>query len=475
MPNHDQETKSSPTCAPSATSESKPNFSNGVDATTGCYLSSPASLEALAELLEDENVRPLGKGYDNNADLEPADDVDPQDLGAAGWGVLFAKGADPLIREALSPLLELRKRQATRLFDGGYREFWGPLAYQKGQTQDDFLAQWERETHGLVDTSLMPYYLLLVGGPEEIGFDFQYEMDVTHAVGRIHFDTLDEYARYAESVVAAEGRQQAKKVTVFGARNGDDPATGLLLSKLVLKVLEELQPKHPGWCFEHILEQEATKQRLKEVLRQSPSLLFTAGHGLAYPSGHPDQVERQGAIVCSDWSGQGALPPSVYYSASDVNQDIDLAGMIVFQLACFGAATPGQDDYQNLALPWPAAERPFVATLPKRLLSRGALAVVGHVDRIWTYSFFNDETDKVENLVFENFLSRILNGKRIGYALDRFNQWHAKYAIRLTKMLFQVKRGEAVDKEEIARTWLVNNDARNYVVLGDPAVRLNVE
>jgi hypothetical protein len=475
MPNPDQETKPSPAPAPSTASGSPANFSNGVDATTGRYLPSPASLEALAELLENENVRPLGKDYYNNSDLESADDVDPQDLGAAGWGVIFAEGADPLIREALSPLLELRQRQATRLFEGGYREFWGPLAYRKGQAQDDFLDQWEWGTHGQVDTSLMPHYLLLVGSPEEIGFDFQYEMDVVHAVGRIHFDTPDEYARYAEAVVAAEGRQQAKKATVFAARNGDDMATRLLLNGLVLKVLEGLQPKHPGWSFERILEQEATKQRLKEVLRQPPSLLFTAGHGLAYPSGHKDQVERQGAIVCSDWSGQGALPPSVYYSASDVDQDVDLAGTIVFQLSCFGAATPGQDDYENLALPWPAAERPFVASLPKQFLSRGALAVVGHVDRIWTCSFFNEETNKAENLVFENFLSRILNGKRIGHASDRFNQWHAKHAIRLSKLLFQVKRGEAVDKKEIATTWLVNNDARNYVVLGDPAVRLGVE
>ena len=456
-----------------------PNFSNGVDATTGEYLPAPASLEALAALLDNERVRPLGRDYENNADLEPADDIDPQDLGGAGWGVIFAEGTDAAVREALSPLLELRKKQATKLFEGGYREFWGPLAYRKGQSQDDFLTQWGIGTNGLVDTSLMPYYLLLVGGPEEIGFEFQYEMDVAHAVGRIHFDTPEEYAHYAETVVAAERRRHAKRATTFGFRNGGDESSGLVLDRLVLAVLPRLEAHHPDWSLERILGQEASKRRLEEILRQPPSLLFTAGHGLAYPSGHPRQVAEQGAIVCSDWNGKGALPPSVYYAAADVNPEADLAGAILFQFACFSAATPGQDDYQNLELPWPAAKQPFVAGLPKRLLGlpggRGALAVVGHVDRIWTYSFFNEETNVTENLVFEQFLSRLLKGKRIGHALEHFNRWHANYAIRLSNMLFRQKRGDAVDKQKIALTWLINNDARNYVILGDPAVRLNVE
>jgi hypothetical protein len=40
-------------------------------------------------------------------------------------------------------------------------------------------------------------------------------------------------------------------------------------------------------------------------------------------------------------------------------------------------------------------------------------------------------------------------------------------------MLDDGKRGKEVDKEKAALTWIKNNDARNTIILGDPAVHLN--
>lgn len=463
-------------------------FCNGIVGTEGEYLPAPASLKELASAILKEPPGELGSDYENNADLNLVDDLDAEDLASTGWGVIFAEGTSPAVREALAPLLNLRKEQATKSFEEGYREFHGSLAYRKGQSQEDFLNQWQINTNGLVDPSLMPYYLLLVGGPAEIDFEFQYEMDVAHAVGRIHFDTLDEYAQYAEAVVAADTRACLRRVGVFGVQNGcdeatRDPATRLLLDRLVLPVVDKLERKHPEWIFERVLEQEASKARLEEILRDPPSLLFTASHGLAMPKGHARQITDQGAIVCRDWPGMAEwrrlLPPDFYYTGADVSSGLDLSGRIVFQFGCFSAGTPGEDDYKTLELPWIPAERPFLSSLPKRLLSlpggRGALAFVGHVDRIWSCSFFNEETNSAENLVFEQFLRRLLAGRRIGHAVEYFNHWHANYAVRLTNLLFKQRKGEAVDAERIARTWLINNDARNYILLGDPAVRLRVE
>jgi hypothetical protein len=384
------------------------------------------------------------------------------------------------VREALEPLLQLREQQANRIFDG-YQELHVPPSDRRGQSKEDFLRQMKLGTDSLADPSQLPYYLLLVGGPEEIDFDFQYEMDVARAVGRIHFDTPEEYARYAENVVAAEQRRSARRATIFGVQNGSERNTQLLLDRLVREVADKLEAKHLDWTIERALGHEASKDRLAQILRDPPSVLFTASHGLCFPNDDTRQASEQGAIVCSDWSGQGPVFPDCYYSAGDVSSGADLAGMIVFQFACFSAATPAHNDFQKLIADdlWAPPDQPFVAGLPKRFLSppegHGALAVIGHVDRIWLYSFLNKETDVAEYLVFEQLLSRLLRGYRVGYAVEHLNRWHADYAIRLANLFTRKSRGEAIDREKLARTWLINNDARNYVILGDPAVRLQKE
>ena len=90
------------------------------------------------------------------------------------------KTADPGIRRALEPLLEHRRAQA----GSRYKLFWGADGYRPPEQSWDFLRR-RGHAEGAVDPERVPYYLLIVGEPEEIPYRFQYLLDAQFAVGRI--------------------------------------------------------------------------------------------------------------------------------------------------------------------------------------------------------------------------------------------------------------------------------------------------
>jgi hypothetical protein len=471
------------------TVDETPVVFNGIDGASGSYLLPPMPLTQISRLArgpvpDDAHLAELRWWRDRRreATFAPTEGVDPTDLAEAGWGVIFARDADPAVREALDELLAHRRRQATRVRKHRYRELIGEEGYRPGEGKPDFLAK-HGVGYGPADPDRLPYYLLIVGDPETIPYSFQYQLDVQYAVGRIHFDRIADYAAYARSVVAAETRPVAlpRRLAFFATQNRNDPATALSAGELVTPLADRLADANSGWEVQTFLGSEATKEQLTGLLGggEAPALLFTASHGVGFPAGDPRQLRHQGALVCQDWPGprewRGPIPAGQYVCADDIGTDAQLHGLVAFHFACFGAGTPRWDEYAHgLGLAPELAPRAFVAALPQRLLAQehgGALAVVGHVERAWTYSFqWPGAGSQTE--VYRACLARLLRGHPIGSAFEYFNTRYAELSSDLTVALEQVRLRRPVDHRSLTGNWAANNDARGFTVLGDPAVRL---
>jgi hypothetical protein len=462
---------------------------NGVDATTGTYLMPPLSIEEVSRLARGEHFDPWHLDelrYRHTRSLEatfgPAEGVDPRDLEQAGWGLITAAGAADGVLEALGPLLEHRQRQASGRREARFQLFTEERGYRPGESKQDFLAR-----HGVgpgpADPDRMPYYLLLVGDPEAIPYPFQYQLDVQYAVGRICFDTPEEYAAYAAAVVSAETSTTAYTTTAtfFAPRNPDDPATALSAAELVAPLADRLGTDHPDWTIERLIGPQASKPALLDRLggTATPSLLFTASHGAGYPCDHPAQRSRQGALVCQEWRGPGtAIDEHACVSGEDIADDATLRGLVAFHFACFGVGTPAWDGFgqRDGGSRRQLAPAPFIAALPQRLLGHargGALAVAGHVDRAWGYSFAWPGAGR-QTEVFRSSLERLLSGHPIGSAFEFLNERYAELSSDLSATLEDISYGKRPDHQALAAMWTANNDARGFTILGDPAVRLPV-
>ena len=71
-------------------------------------------------------------------------------------------------------------------------------------------------------------------------------------------------------------------------------------------------------------------------------------------------------------------------------------------------------------------------------------------------------------------LERRLSGDRIGQATDIFNMRWSVLGADL-QMLVEEHQVNEVPAPSLANRWVARDDARNYLILGDPAVRLRVE
>jgi hypothetical protein len=430
-------------------------------------------------------------------------DADPNHLGAQRWGVVAPEGAvgDAML-QAVAPLMRFREEEQR-----------APVqVYRVPPGQDaDAAVKWKDTVHRAksVPVKDRPKYLLLLGDLHHVSVELQQVMAHSAFVGRVHVGLPDGapdpdgYAAYARKVLEyaqRETRDAQPDVLLYTARDGTgatEQGHALLMKPALEAIRAQWMPERPGLRVEEVPHEATSPAELLRTAGEARSgLLLSVAHGLGRPAKGWPSVREQ-------WALQGALSigPGQSLTGERLRDTPFLPGGLWFNVACFGAATPsrsafhawltqlhgagayGQHPHTVLEhLPKPG-ERPFLAALPQALLAnpRGPLAVIGHSDLTWTISFadVDDLTHSREERIL-SALEVLANGSRAGVAHSVLMEFYRSindtlmsvYQARADASLYRAP--EPMTPKSHGLWWMLRNDLRGYLLLGDPAARLSL-
>jgi hypothetical protein len=126
----------------------------------------------------------------------------------------------------------------------------------------------------------------------------------------------------------------------------------------------------------------------------------------------------------------------------------------------------------------------MISRLPQALLSHGALAVIAHVDMAFPYAF-QDVNGTPQVQAVRTPLELLMRGNRTGFAADSLSRmWSSlsaqrdlAFAASNAANAANAANGPAQNTSapnQLAQFTIARDDARNYIVLGDPATKLRI-
>lgn len=428
------------------------------------------------------------------------DGGDPGSLPDQRWGLIVPEGE---IGDRLLALVEpLRKARAEQQGEDVivYRAAPGIGPEEASRWWNDV---YQAET---ISDEDVPRYLLILGDADLVSWELQQRLASDTFIGRLCFPSEQGYQAYIHKLLSIERRPPAAGArALFCAVLDGTPATkvghaGLLAPALAQTRQEREKGTFKAGDIEHIGESQSVSagDLLAAAASDQPTLLFSISNGCGAPKGGwkstQEQLQMQGAMIF----GAGER-----LTAADVATRPFLPGGAWLYFACFGAGTPQKSAYHH----WLAAlrdlglyggnlesvvrslpgdkGRPFAGALPQAALANenGPLAVMGHVDLAWTFSFQDVAVPgRYRTSRFMDIFRTIVSGKRFGAGYFMLQRFFNQASVDLAEMYNQDARRKAPlpPEEERARKrkkallWMLRQDLSAYVLLGDPAARLPV-
>ena len=433
------------------------------------------------ELRSQQALAARGAQFSTELQRRPlADRGDPR---AVGWTYLVAKD-DPdrdVIAEILAPLARHRGMAAPL----------APLLYERD------LPWWEWLDEHYFATTLEdrtpPHYVLIVADPARVPFEFQTMLDSPAAVGRVAFDDARHLHNYVKKVIDLETSRAPvtrRAALCWAPDGGPDDATHyshLYMAKPLASYLRTLR-----FDVHELFGGLATKAALLSAAASGcPAIVYTASHGLGPPSGSMDKKRRFAGALCGQRQPDTSSAEWLITADDLPESEPFLEGSVFFQFACFGYGVPATGDgavwLEDRPGPVEAlASEDFVSAIPRRLLAnpRGPLAFIGHVDTAWLHGFADpDGVDVIERwhpriAPFKRALELLAGVQPAGLAMADFNKQldigNSMVLNDLERALRNPARQTPESRRRLVDHIIRRNDAKNYMVFGDPAARLRI-
>jgi hypothetical protein len=433
--------------------------------------------------------------------------ADASELVRQGWAVVIPEGAEGARLEALVQAL-VRVRAEDQQAD--------VLSIRVPPGLDVAAATaWKKDVYPALyaeDEARRPRYLLILGDLDGVSLATQQVLAQDGLPGRLACTSDAGYGAYADKVLAWQRTPSAqdRARAVFYTVHDGTRATAAGHAKLIqpcharcARIAQDQPRAFPASAVEAHGAPAPDPDELRALAAaRHPSVLLSMSHGLGPPRRRPwspaEARAHQGAM---SFGAEGAI------GADDVASGPFLPGGLWIYFACFGAGTPRTSAYHhwldmlahhgmaelgpvNAALRGLDAGGGFVSGLAKAALANpdGPLAVLGHVDLAWSYSYEELRVAQVgdaqrvtgsnRSLNFFHLMSKLVAGERAGAASLALRQPLAAVGAELTAHYDRCKRdGTAsgatpADALALGNLWMLHQDLLGYALLGDPAVRL---
>jgi hypothetical protein len=414
------------------------------------------------------------------ADFEVPLDLRKWDDDRVGWGVVAAapKGCNDQeladnadLPESVRELIAKRGNAPVFRYRPGWLNAFKHLTNYRANA-DSEMAQGNFGIYGL------PKYLLILGGPDEVPWRIQFQLNARRYVGRVPLTgtDLDNYIAH----LTRGWRQSDMQVdhTVVWSTDYGYPDITELMANVIAKPIHSKYAQNSRIGAKAVLlnSASATRANLTNTLKTNrPGLIVSTSHGMIGPLQHPEIIPEQlGSLV--DQNRQ-------VLDSVQLMQSWQPNGAIWYAHACCSAGTNGAGRLTDLAksdtslrhtLEALSKVAPTMAPLPVRLLAakEPARAFIGHVEPTFDITLRDGKTGELfTDPILDSLYQQLLQESPVGFAMHYLMEPLAGVYSSYMNTKGDFKASES-DYADLLNYSLRGFDLEGTVLFGDPTVKL---